>query len=409
MPTAQAGFEHSRAKPAKRDERDRPALRATFTAEFGGEPRLYRAPGRVNLIGEHTDYNDGFVLPAALELSTWVAARKRPDRRLRIKSLLGGEVLIFDLDEPSPKPRKDWSDYVRGVAVTLAGEGHPLVGVDLLIDSDVPIGSGLSSSAALEVSVGYALLDVAGIAVDRVALARACQRAENEFVGMHCGIMDQFVSCLGAAGHALLLDCRSLDYRLVPIDPAARLIVCDTTVHHKLAAGQYNLRRESCERGVALLKPFMPGIRALRDVAAPQLAEHASALDEVTFRRCRHVIAEDDRVLRGVAALAVGDLAAFGRLMNQSHRSLRDDYEVSCRELDVLAKLAWGIEGVFGARMMGGGFGGCTLNLVRADAVARFTQSIADGYEKATKLKPLIFVCSPGDGVSAIARQEIVA
>jgi galactokinase len=406
MPTAEAELDPSPPSPARRDDRDRPALHARFVAQFGGEPQLYRAPGRVNLIGEHTDYNDGFVLPAALELSTWVAARKRPDRRLRVKSLLGGEALVFDLDDPAPKPRQDWSDYARGVAVALAGAGHALVGADLLIDSDVPIGSGLSSSAALEVSVGYALLDVAAIAVDRVKLARACQGAENAFVGMHCGIMDQFVSCCGAAGHALLLDCRSLAYRLVPIDPAARLVVCDSTVHHKLAAGQYNLRRESCERGVALLRPFLPGIRALRDVTLPQLAAHEVALDEVTLRRCRHVIGEDDRVVRGVAALEAGDLAGFGRLMNESHRSLRDDYEVSCPELDVLATLAWSIEGVFGARMIGGGFGGCTLNLVRADAVARFTAAIAEGYEKATKLTPLIFVCSPGDGVSAIAHRD---
>ena len=194
-------------------------LRDRFRQEFGGEPRLYRAPGRVNLIGEHTDYNDGFVLPAALELSTWVAAAARPDRRLRIHSLHADATLEFDLDEPAPTPRRDWSDYVRGVAVMLRRAGHALVGADLMIDSDVPIGAGLSSSAALEVSAGYALLDCAGFAVDRTRLAQACQRAENEFVGMRCGIMDQFISCHGAAARALLLDCRSLAFRLAPIDP----------------------------------------------------------------------------------------------------------------------------------------------------------------------------------------------
>ncbi len=377
-------------------------LRDRFRQEFPGEPRLYRAPGRVNLIGEHTDYNDGFVLPAALELCTWVAAAARPDRRLRVQSLRVGAAIEFDLDDPAPSPRRDWSDYVRGVAVMLSRAGHRLVGANLLIDSEVPIGSGLSSSAALEVSTGYALLDLAGIAVDRTALALSCQRAENEFVGMRCGIMDQFVSCHGAAGHALLLDCRSLTFRLAPIAPSVRLVICNSMVRHELAAGEYNLRRAECERGVALLKPALPAIRALRDVGMADLTAHARALPELTLRRCRHVVTENDRVLCAGAALDAGEVEEFGRLMNASHVSMRDDYEISCRELDILVELAWRVEGVLGSRMTGGGFGGCTVSMVRAEAVERFRASLAAGYAAATGITPDILVCSPGDGVVAV-------
>ena len=381
----------------------RAALADRFRTEFGREASLYRAPGRVNLIGEHTDYNDGFVLPAALEMSTTVAAAARPDRLLRVRSMLGGEVLTFDLDDATPAPRRDWSDYVRGVAIMLEGDGHVLTGADLLIESEVPIGSGLSSSAALEVSTGFALLDIAAIAVDRVKLALSCQRAENDFVGMHCGIMDQFVSCHGARGHALFLDCRSLSFRLVPIASSVRLVICNSMVHHRLAAaGEYNLRRVECERGVALLKPLLPGIKALRDVGMAQLLAHQTVMPELTFRRCRHVVAEDDRVLRAAACLEAGEVAEVGRLMNQSHRSLRDDYEVSCHELDLLVEIACGLPGVLGSRMTGGGFGGCTVSLVRADAVERVTAGLCAGYTAATGIVPELFVCSPGDGVGAV-------
>ncbi len=378
-------------------------LRATFRGEFGAEPRVCRAPGRVNLIGEHTDYNDGFVLPAALDLATWVAAAPRADRMLRVRSLRQDGVASFDLDEPDPQPRRDWTDYVRGVAVMLERSGVRLRGADLLIASDVPIGAGLSSSAALEVSVGFALLDLTGIVVDRTELALRCQQAENEFVGMRCGIMDQFIACHGAAAHALLLDCRSLEFRLVPIDPTVRLVICNSMVHHAHAGGEYNLRRMECERGVALLAPLLPGIRALRDVSVEQLAAHGDALPPLTLRRCRHIVTENDRVLRAAAALEAGAVAAFGALMNDSHRSMRDDYEISCAELDVLVELAWRTEGVLGARMTGGGFGGCTVSLVRADAVERFRASVGAGYRAATGIAPDIFVAVPGEGVGAVA------
>ena len=332
---------------------DRTSLRTRFRAEFGCEPALYRAPGRVNLV-----------------------------------------------------PRHDWSDHVRGVAVMLQRDGHVLAGANLLIEGDVPIGSGLSSSAALEVSTGFALLDIAGMPVERVQLALCCQRAENGFVGMHCGIIDQFISCNGAAAHALLLDCQSLAFRLVPIDPSVRLVICNSMVRHKLAAaGEYNLRRVECERGVALLARLLPGVRALRDADMAQLTAHEAAMPELTFRRCRHVVTENDRVVRAAAALKAGKVVEFGRLMNQSHRSLRDDYEVSCHELDLLVDIACSLEGVLGSRMTGGGFGGCTVSMVREAAVERVTAWLEAGYKAATGTRPEIFVCSPGDGVSAVVEE----
>jgi len=374
----------------------------TFRREFNGEPHVYRAPGRVNLIGEHTDYNDGFVLPAALELATYAAASARPDRRLRVRSLLMDETLEFDLDEVDPKPRKDWSDYVRGVAVMLARAGHRLAGVDMMLWSDVPVGGGLSSSAALEVAVGYALLSESKLDVDLTALALTGQRAENEFVGMRCGIMDQFIACHGAAGHALLLDCRSLDWRLVPIDPKARLMICNSMVRHSHAAGEYNSRRHDCEEGVRLLSKALPGIKALRDVSIDQLERHAELLSPVVYRRCRHIVTENDRTVRAADALEAGDLALFGRLMAESHASMRDDFEITCSEIDVMVEIASRIPGVFGARMTGGGFGGCTISLVEASAVEGFKQGVANAYRDATGLDPTIFTCSPGAGVSTV-------
>jgi galactokinase len=375
-----------------------------FNEHFGAAPTLVRAPGRVNVIGEHTDYNDGFVLPAALELATYAAIAPRPDRILRVHSLLKKETLEFDLDEKAPKPRKDWSDYVRGVAIMLERAGHKLEGADLMLWSDVPIGGGLSSSAALEVSVGYALLSMAGIAVDLTALALIGQKAENEYVGMRCGIMDQFIACHGAASRALLLDCRSLEWRLVPIDPKARLVIANSMVHHSHAASGYNDRRRDCEEGVRLLSKALPGIKALRDVNISQLEANKGLLPEVVYRRCRHIITENDRTVRAADALEAGDLALVGKLMAESHISMRDDFEISCPEVDIMVEIAAKIPGVFGARMTGGGFGGCTISLVEAGAVDGFMTRMAKTYRDATKLDPTIFTCSPGAGVGPVAR-----
>ncbi len=376
---------------------------AEFRRRFGREPKVYRAPGRVNLIGEHTDYNDGFVLPAALELATLAAIAPRGDRTLRVHSLLMDETVTFNLDEADARPRKHWSDYVRGVAVVFESAGHRLTGADMVIGSDVPLGAGLSSSAALEVAAGYALLSNSGLQVDLTRLALACQRAENEFVGMRCGIMDQFIACHGAAGHALLIDCRSLARRLVPIDPSVRLVICNTMVHHEHAAGEYNLRRRDCEEGVRRLAAVLPGITALRDVTPDQLERHANLLTPVVHRRCRHVVAENERTVRAADALEAGDLGLFGHLMGESQASMRDDFEISCPEVDVMVELNAAANGVYGARMTGGGFGGSTISLVEANAVAAFKQSVATGYRAATGLEPQIFTSPPGAGVGAVA------
>jgi galactokinase len=377
-------------------------LVAQFKRLFGAEPRLFRAPGRVNLIGEHTDYNEGFVMPAALNLATFVAAAPRPDRRLRVHSLALAASTEFDLDDRWPASRRDWSDYVRGVAVMLERSGHRLSGADLMIGGDLPMGAGLSASAALEVAVGYALLNISSISIDLNHLAICCQRAENEFVGMRCGIMDQFISCFGIAGHALLLDCRSIEARPVGIDPRARLVICNTMVRHELASGEYNLRRQDCERVVALLSRPLGGIKALRDVTAAQLAHYAALLPEVAFRRCRHVITENMRVLGAAAALEAGNIVECGRLMNESHASMRDDYEITCPELNLMVELAQGIGDVFGSRMTGGGFGGCTVSLVAADGVERFISIVGNAYRDATGLTPSIFPCSAAPGVGPV-------
>jgi galactokinase len=375
---------------------------AEFRRLFGAEPKVYRAPGRVNIIGEHTDYNDGFVLPAALELTTIAAIAPRSDRTVSVHSQLMGETFTFDLDEAKPTPRKDWSDYVRGVAVVLEGSGVRLTGANLLIDGDVPVGAGLSSSAAIEVATGYALLSNAGLPIDLTGLALSCQRAENEFVGMRCGIMDQFIACHGAAGHALLIDCRSLERRLVPISPTARLVICNTMVRHEHAAGEYNLRRRDCEEGVARLSKALSGIKALRDVSAKELEAHADLLTPVIHRRCRHVVTENERTVRAADALSAHDLHLVGRLMKESHASMRDDFEISCPEVDAMVELNVAAAGVYGARMTGGGFGGCTISLVEADAVEAFRHQVAEGYRAATGLEAQIFTCSPGAGVEPI-------
>ncbi|MBU1176065.1 MAG: galactokinase [Alphaproteobacteria bacterium] len=379
-------------------------LSAAFRGRFGTEPACYRAPGRVNLIGEHTDYNDGFVMPAAIEYEARVAAAPRRDTRVRLVSRNTGDSTEFDLADPDPRPRKDWSDYARGTALMLERAGYAISGADIMLDSSVPIGSGLSSSAAFEVVIGYALLSLAGIAVDTVELAKLGQKAENEFVGMRCGIMDQFISANGAVGHALMIDCRSLETRKVPIDSRARIVVANSMVHHAHAGGEYNKRRVSCEQGVALLAPALEtDIKALRDVTPEMLEAHKALLPEETYRRCRHIVTENVRVLNAAEALAKGNLGAFGALMDASHLSMRDDYEISCAEIDRLVEIARVQPGVFGSRMTGGGFGGSTVSLVAAEAVEDFTSATRDAYFAATGHRAEVFACSPQAGVGPLA------
>src|SRR5712692_6915513 len=352
------------------------------SSSLGGQSRGFRAPGRVNLIVEPPDYNDGFVMPAAIDFSTWVTISPRDDRVVSVYSENFHEHVNFDLDDPALRPSRHWSDYVKGVAVTLERSGYRMGGAQLHIRGDVPLGSGLSSSAAIEVATGFALLENSGFAIDRAELAQLCQRAENEFVGMRCGIMDQFISCHGQKGKALLLDCRSRDHMLLPLSDEARLVICNTMVKHELASGEYNKRRAECEVGVGHLAERLPGVRALRDVTTADLESHGRDLPELIYRRCRHVITENARVIKAAAALGRNDLSDFGRLMDESHRSLRDDYEVSCEELNLMVALAGALPGVYGARMTGGGFGGCSVNLVASESVGEFKRRVADEYQK---------------------------
>jgi galactokinase len=377
-------------------------LAVEFAYRFGREPTVSRAPGRVNLIGEHTDYNDGFVMPAALEFATLTAASQRSDRRLQVYSMIMDETREFDLDSPPAGPSGDWSDYVLGVALMLARSGRPLSGADLVIGSDVPIGAGLSSSAALEVSVAHALLTESGLPFDPIAIAQLCQQAENDFVGMRCGVMDQYISCCGVAGHALLIDCRSLESRNVAIAPNLRLLIADSRVRHQHAGGEYNLRREACEEGVRLLSRTLGPIQALRDVTPKQLEAKRRKLPELIYRRCRHIVTENARVLEAERALEARDFVACGRAMNASHVSMRDDFEITCPEVDMLAGLAQTVKGVYGSRMTGGGFGGCTISLIEGSAVDQASQILTDGYRIAMGRDVDIYVCTPSDGAQLI-------
>jgi galactokinase len=380
-----------------------------FVQRFGSSARIYRAPARVNLIGEHTDYNDGFVMPAAIGFSTEVAIAPRSDRKLVIHSENYSEQIEFDLDHLPTAHAGHWSDYAIGVAIMLVGSGKKLTGANLLIDGDVPQGAGLSSSASLEVAVGYALLDLGESTpdysatehplIDRTQLALLCQQAENEFVGARCGIMDQFVVSHGQRGNALLLDCRSLEYRLLPLPEGTSLAICNTMVKHSIAKGEYNQRRAECEAGVRALSKYLPNVRALRDVTLDDLKKYGRDLSEVVLRRCRHVVSENLRVQEAAEALDRRDLPAFGKLMLESHRSLRDDFEVSSAELDIMVELAEKAEGVYGSRMTGGGFGGCTITLVKAEYVEAFQPMMQQGYERATGRKPEIYICTAADGV----------
>jgi galactokinase len=369
---------------------------------FGGHPFIFRAPGRINLIGEHTDYNDGFVMPAAIQFATLVAAGERNDNTLHIYAQSFGEQVQFSLDSLAGPPRGHWSDYVRGVAATLLSAGYKLRGANLLIQSDVPIGGGLSSSAALEVSTALALAAVSGIELPSLQIPKLCQSAEQNFTGTRCGIMDQFISTFGRAGHAMMLDCRTLEYSWFPLPADVRVAVCNSGVKRELAAGEYNRRREACETGVTLLKTYLPEIRALRDVSPEELNRYQNKLPEVVYRRCRHVTTEDRRVEAAASALLAGDVKSFGELMYQSHASLRDDYEVSCAELDILVEAARTVKGVLGARMMGGGFGGCTVNLVTADAVDDFQKTVAECYRQKTGKTPAIHICTIAEGAGAV-------
>jgi len=358
------------------------------------------APGRVNLIGEHTDYNDGFVLPAAINRTIAIAAGPRPDRNLMIHAENIGATILLDLNDLTPRKVGAWSNYPGGVAYFLQQRGISLRGANLVIKGDIPRGAGLSSSAALEVASAYAFLTLINHTLSEIDVIKICQKAENDFVGVKCGIMDQFISCLGKKDHALKIDCRSLTYEHVPFPPGVRLIVCDTAVKRALASSEYNKRREECNAGVVVFARHMPEVRKLRDVTLPQLRLYETELGPVILRRSRHVITENDRVERSVTALCTGDLELFGQLMYASHFSLRDDYQVSCPELDAVVDICSAVEGVLGARMTGAGFGGCAICLVREPQSEKVIDQLLLEYPRRTGKTPGIVSCTFENGVA---------
>ena len=381
------------------------ALVAAFEREFGRPPEgIAEAPGRVNLIGEHVDYNEGLVLPFAIDRTVLVAWARRDDTLVHAYSADYGERSDFGLTDVRRAPAGSWANYVRAVADALQRAGHTLSGIDLALTGDVPQGAGLSSSAAIEVAVAGAFRDAGGITLPMPALARLCQRAENEFVGVQSGIMDQFAATLSKRGHALFIDCRSLAHEAIPLrleEAGLIVVIANSGVRRDLVSSEYNERRRECQAAVAMLAGALgrPELASLRDVTEADVAAAAAARDDVAVRRARHVVTEIARVRDAATALWRDDFAALRRLMDASHRSLRDDFEVSSPELDLLVGLASAQDYVLGARLTGAGFGGCTVNLVRAEAVATFDRDVIAPYRKRTGLSAETYVVQPSDGL----------
>src|ERR1035437_8694557 len=396
-------------------------LAALHFASYNVPGQLYSAPGRVNLIGEHTDYCDGFVMPAAIDFSTLIAISPRTDGHLVANSVNFNQRVDYPLDpylehrfaerQPNSPARRDgtltthWSDYPAGVLWALREAGVPIQnGFSLTIAGDVPLGAGLSSSASVEVATAFAVLGATSLDMPLKQIALLCQRAENVFVGANVGIMDQFVSCCGAQDHAVMIDCRSLEYTLAPIPPEVRIVICNSMVKHSLAEGDggYNTRRAEMEQGLRILQKHCPEIAALRDATMEDLAKWGPEMSEKSLRRCRHVITEDDRVLAAVDAFCANDLTRFGKLMHEAHVSFRDDFEASCPEIDILVDLANKQPGCFGARLTGGGFGGCTVNLVADTQAAAFVEAMRAGYLIATGITADIYTSRASAGAHAI-------
>ncbi len=379
---------------------DATALSRAFTDRYAAAPRLFSAPGRLNLIGEHTDYNDGWVLPIAIRARTWTAAAARSDFVVRAYSRQFGEEHSFSLQSPAPACRGKWFDYVEGMARVLKASGVRLTGADLMIDSNVPLGAGLSSSAALELAVGQALLALAGQAFTPLDLALAGQRAEHEYAGVACGLMDQLVGALALEGHALLIDCRNNECTQVALpDMPAKFVVCDTQVRHQLASSGYNWRREECREAVRHLRAMGFAIESLSDLRVEDLDRALKLLPAPLDRRTKHVVQENGRTRAGVDAMKRSHLQGLGRLMTGSHVSLRDDFEVSCAELDLVVETAGKLKGVLGARMTGGGFGGSAVLLVQDQAIEMVCEGIRASFAKKFELEPEFYVTQAGPGM----------
>jgi len=357
-------------------------ITAAFQHYFSSTPLLVRAPGRVNLIGEHTDYSGGFVLPAAIDKEICFAVGLNGSTQARLFSYDQQEAYTTELTDMQPG-QPQWANYLKGVVAQFQKRGLTIPGFDCVFGGNVPIGAGMSSSAAVECGLAFALNELLGTGLSRMELARMAQLAEHEFAGVQCGIMDQFASLFGRPDQVVRLDCRSLEYEYFPFNTqVCHIVLCNSGVKHSLASSEYNTRRQECEQGVAVLAQYYPQVQSLRDVALEQLAAHQAELGEVVYRRCRYVVEENHRVVSACEYLEAGDLTAFGQNMYASHAGLRDDYEVSCPELDILVEAARPLPGVYGARMMGGGFGGCTINLVAPEQVEAFVAAMKTAYQQ---------------------------
>jgi galactokinase len=386
-------------------------IAALHFASYNVPGALYAAPGRVNLIGEHTDYSDGFVMPAAIDFATVVAISPRSDGRILIHSVNYDERIdksvhgLLDDGYASLRAGRQvhWSDYPAGVIWALREDSIPVDnGFSMTIAGDVPLNAGLSSSASVEVATALAVLGTTSFDLQLTKIALLCQRAENAFVGANCGIMDQFVSCFGQQDHAVMIDCRWLEFTLAPIPPDVRIVICNSMVRHSVAAGEYNNRRAEIEQGAEVLRAHRPEIMALRDANVADLTKWGHEMPANVLKRCRHVVTENARVLAAAEAFRAANLTHFGDLMRQAHISLRDDFEASCKEIDILVELAGKQPGCFGARLTGGGFGGCTVNLVAAANVEAFTEAMRAGYLEATGITPEIYASRASGGAHAI-------
>jgi galactokinase len=381
------------------------ATRESHASRFGRAPRVFAAPGRVNLIGEHTDYADGFVMPAAIDFATYAAISPREDGKIVIRSENYGTQVEFGLDALPERRIGEWSDYPVGVLCVLRAEGVEIPAFSMTLHGDVPVGAGLSSSAAIEVATMAAVLSLAGVEIPLPRMAQLCQRAENSYVGASTGIMDQFIACCGAADHALLLDCRSLEYRLAPIPHDMSLVIVNTMVKHSHAGGEYNTRRAEVEEGTAILRRHRPEIMKLRDATVEDLAKWGGEMPEGVLKRTRHIITENTRTVAAADALEAGNMATLGRLMYEAHVSYRDDFEASCPEADLLVELARKEVGCVGARLTGGGFGGCTVNLVETAHAERFSESVRRGYKEATGIDADVYLCHASAGAHEVVVQ----
>ncbi len=382
-----------------------PLLR-THRERFGNEGLAFGAPGRVNLIGEHTDYTGGFVLPMAIDFQTVAAVSARDDGQAVFYSVNYEEEKRFAIAKQTRAPEGHWSDYPAGVLWCLGQAGITVGGFNMTLAGDVPLGAGLSSSASVEVATAVALLVHAGAMLSLVELANLCRRAENEYVGAKSGIMDQFIVAGGVAERAMLLDCRALAFELLPLPGAVKIVVCNSMVKHAVATGEYGDRRDEVEHGQAVVIRLRPGVAMLRDASVADLDACRSEMGEASFLRCRHIVTENGRVLRAREALLASDMKAFGGLMAEAHASFRDDFAASCAEVDTLVGIAARQPGCFGARITGGGFGGCTVNVVEADQANAFVDAVKHEYAAATGIEADCFVCEASDGALARLAQE---